>query len=588
MPIKAVVQKALKKIKRDHLLGLSLLSIVTGLLGGLASIVFIEGIREVQRLGFGASSEYLASYVSQLPWFHILLVPTIGGLVVGLLSYFWMPERRGQGVAEVIESNAIKGGRMSFRNGIKAALVSIVSIGSGASVGREGPMVHLGATIGSALAARVTRDPKQSRTLLGCGVASAVAASFNAPLAGVFFALEVVVGHYGLSAFAPVVMAAVSGTLVSQLYFGNSPAFDIPSHVIATPLEFPAFILLGLGAIPVALALIHGPSLVCKVANKTGLPLWIRPAVAGLITGIVAIWLPEILSVGYEATNKALYAQLGFLTMITLLCAKVSLTSLCLGMGFGGGVFSPALFAGAMLGGTFGILATSIVDLSTSHLAVYSLVGMGAVAAAVLGAPISTTLMIFELTGDYSVTTGVMIAVALSSFVIRAVSPYSFFTLTLFQRGVEVKNGLDVSVLRDTAVGDIIDRRVDRIEKDATHDDVRRKLLASQWGRIFVVEDEILLGVIRFSEQLDGEDESLQTAGAIAEKMAFLYPDSNLEEAMAIIRRTGEAHIPVVSREDKKLVGQIHEHEVNFTYHRAILQAADESDEDDEYQSSRR
>ncbi len=566
------------------MLGLSLLAIVVGLIGGIASIAFIEGISAIQFLGFFTTSEYLASRVAKLPWWQIVLVPTIGGLIVGLLSYFWMPNRRSQGVADVIEANALRGGRMSFRNGIKAAVLSVISIGSGASVGREGPMVHFGASLGSTLATKLKLDPKQTRTLLGCGVASAVAASFNAPLAGVFFALEVVVGHYGMSAFAPVVLAAVSGTLVSHMYLGDTPAFLLPSLIIATPLEFPAFVLLGLTSIPAALALIYGPSFVNRIVAKTKIPSWIRPTIAGLLVGLVAIRLPEILGVGYEATSMALGAELGFWLLISLLCAKIALTVLCLGMGFGGGVFSPALFVGAMLGGSFGIIATSIVDVHTSALAVYTIVGMGAVSAAVLGAPISTTLMIFELTGDYSVTMGVMIAVAISSFLIRAITPYSFFTLTLLQRGVEVQNGLDVSVLRDTHVGDIIDRRVDTISSDAPFDVVRRKLLASRWGRVFVVEDGEFVGVIRFSETLDESRTEDQTALSIAERTVCLKQHSSLEDAMQIIRKTGEAHIPVVSDGDGKLIGQVHEHEVNFTYHRAILQANEESEEEDEDQ----
>jgi chloride channel protein, CIC family len=238
------------------------------------------------------------------------------------------------------------------------------------------------------------------------------------------------------------------------------------------------------------------------------------------------------------------------------------------------------------MGGCFGIIATSMVDVVTSDLAVYTIVGMGAVSAAVLGAPISTTLMIFELTGDYSVTMGVMIAVAISSFVIRAITPYSFFTLTLLQRGVEVQNGLDLSVLRDTHVGDIIDRRVDTISVDAPFEDVRRKLLASRWGRVFVVDDGEFHGVIRFSETLDETIDEEQTAATIAEKAVCLKQHSSLEDAMRIIRKTGEAHIPVVSDVDGKLIGQVHEHDVNFTYHRAILQASEESEDDQESQSS--
>ncbi|MEE8292856.1 MAG: chloride channel protein, partial [Kiloniellales bacterium] len=230
------------RLRRSNQLILSLLAIVIGVASGLAAIAFRQTIDLVQRGTLGFGGEKVATLAAGLAWWHLLLVPALGGLAIGLFVHFFMPHRRPEGVADVIEASALKGGRMSPLVGLKAALVSAASIGVGASVGREGPVVHLGASLGGWAAERLRLGRGLSRTLLGCGVAAAVAASFNAPIAGTFFALEVVVGHYALSAFAPIVLASVTGTIVSRMYYGDFPAFILPQNwVIASFWEFPSF-----------------------------------------------------------------------------------------------------------------------------------------------------------------------------------------------------------------------------------------------------------------------------------------------------------------------------------------------------------
>jgi CIC family chloride channel protein len=237
----------LRRFRRNDQLVLGLLSTIVGAIGGLAAIAFRTVIDTIQFFGFGSAPDQIASAAASLEWWHVLAVPTFGGLLVGLFVHRFMPEGRPQGVAHVIEAAALRGGQMSLMVGVRAALVSAASIGFGASVGREGPVVHLGASLASWTAQALHLDRSRTRTLLGCGVAAAVAASFNAPIAGVFFALEVVVGHYALSAFAPIVIAGVFGTLISRMHYGDFPAFVLPqAHSIGTVWEFPAFMILGL------------------------------------------------------------------------------------------------------------------------------------------------------------------------------------------------------------------------------------------------------------------------------------------------------------------------------------------------------
>ena len=389
-----------KASRNDHLL-LSALALVLGFAAGAAAIAFRECIILVQEVGFGFGGERVASLAAELPWWQLLLVPAIGGLLVGPAVHFLLPGRRPQSVQHVIEASALRSGRMPLLVGIKAAIISVVSIGSGASVGREGPMVHLGATFGSWIGQRFRLGRAMSRTLLGCGVAAAVAASFNAPVAGTFFALEVVVGHYALSAFAPIVIASVAGTLVSRGIYGAFPAFILPDQwIIVSYWEFPAFALLGLVSAIAAVLFMNSVMLADKVVNKVPLPLWARPAVGGLIVGAIAIAYPEVLGVGYEATDAALSDLYPLQLLLLLIVAKTLATAVSLASGFVGGVFSPSLFIGAMVGGAFGVIATAAFpELSSGHGA-YTLIGMGAVAGAVLGAPMSTIIIIFELTGE--------------------------------------------------------------------------------------------------------------------------------------------------------------------------------------------
>ncbi len=418
-----------------------LLALVIGLTVSVAAILFRVLIGYVQILWLGDKSENVTSAASSLPWYVIFLAPVAGGAVVGLCLVYLLPLRRTSGVADVIEARAFGGRSIETRSAIFSALATIVSLGSGASAGREGPMVHFGAAISTALS-NIFRMPKWSdRTLLACGVASAVSASFNAPIAGVLFAHEVILGHYSMRAFVPIVISSVSGTIFSRLYFGDAAAFNIPEYQITSLWEFPAFVLLGfvcaLVAILFQFSLMSGEF----VARNINMPLWFRPVIGGAAIGAIAVFLPEILGVGYEATDMALTNQLPLFLMFILIIAKTIATSITLASRFGGGVFSPALYLGAMTGGTFGIIAASIFPHFASSEGLYAILGMGAVAAAVLGAPISTTMIVFELTGGYSLTIALLLVVSISNGINNAIHGRSIFQWQLEMRGLHIHDG---------------------------------------------------------------------------------------------------------------------------------------------------
>ncbi|UUX49074.1 chloride channel protein [Nisaea acidiphila] len=562
---------------------LSGLAVVVGVAAAFAAVLFRELIGLVQAAFFGFEHEHVASGVEGLAWWHILLAPAFGGLLVGLYLRFLMPGGRPQGVADVIEANALRAGRVSGRAGLGAALVSAASIGTGASVGREGPAVHLGATIASYIGRRFRLTRSQSRTLLGCGVAAAVAASFNAPVAGVFFALEVVIGHYALTAFAPIVIASVAGTIVSRTYFGDIPAFVVPPHEIASFLEFGAFALLGVTSAMAAIAFMRLVTVAQTVAERTRLPRWLRPTAGGLIVGAIALLYPEILGVGYEAMDNALNENYALTALIALAVLKIVATAISLGFGFGGGIFSPSLFIGAMVGGAFGIVASiPNPDLSSGHGA-YTLVGMGAVSGAVLGAPISTMLIIVELTGDYRLTIAVMVAVVIASLLTRTFHGPSLFHDQLAARGISVRGGHDVAVMSGIRVDSLVRDDVVTVRADADVDAVRSALLAAAGGVVFAVDEErrlvgtVTLATLGKDVFSSPEGRSFSLEDAIDRSRPVLVLNDELGPAIDQFGAVRDGILPVVrSRDLPVLAGRLEETEVMRAYNQALERLRDE------------
>lgn len=417
------------------------LALVIGLFVSLAAILMRELIGSVQLLWLGDTSENVSTAAAGLPWYIVFLAPVLGGLVVGILLVFALPHGRAGGVADVIEARAPGGRQIEFKAAVNSAIVAIISLGAGASSGREGPIVHFGAAIASTISKKLKMPDWADRTLLACGVASAVSASFNAPIAGVLFAHEVILGHYSMRAFVPIVISSVAGTIFSRLWFGNIAAFDIPHYQITSLWEFPSFALLGIVCALVAMlfqfALISSE----YIARNIEIPLWSRPVIGGVMIGAIAIFYPQILGVGYEATDMALKNQMPLLLMFTLIIAKTFATAITISSRFGGGVFAPALYLGAMTGGTFGLIAASAFPQLSSSEGLYAILGMGAVAAAVLGAPISTTMIVFELTGGFDLSIALLLVVSVSNGINNAFHGYSFFHWQLESRGLFLQDG---------------------------------------------------------------------------------------------------------------------------------------------------
>lgn len=569
-------------IRHDHLI-LALLALLIGLTAGGAVIVFREGIGWIQYFSFGTDNPRLVYVTQAMPWWLLLLVPTAGGLLVGLFIHFTLTERRPHGIPDVIEAYARRNGYMSFREGMAAAVSSAASIGFGASVGREGPAVHLGASLAGWLTRRLHLSRALARTVLGCGVSAAVAASFNAPIAGALFASEVIVGHYALRSFAPIVIASVAGTVLARAWYGDFPAFFVSETLFASFWEFPAFVLLGLVSAVAALIMMYGIDLARKTASRLPGPAWYHPAIAGFLVGAMALVYPQVLGVGYGATEAAMTLQYGFWMLVGIGVAKLIATALCIGFGFAGGVFSPALVIGAMVGTSYGILATSVFPDLSSGPDAYALVGMGAVAAAVLGAPISTTLIIFELTGDYALTLGVMVAVVIASEITQVFYGHSFFTNQLLNRGVDLKGEFESEALKAHTIRQVMESRTQPIPPDTSLPQVRKLLQASPAGELFVVDDHTALqGTITLADlhdmAFDGSRDGDKKALDVCRRHApMLSGEDDLGAALELMQETGEDHIAVVENfETLQFIGCVHHRDVMSAYNRALAQSRHE------------
>ena len=457
------IEPNLSSFNADRQLSVWLAALIIGSIVSIAAILFREAIGLVQWTWLFDRTENVVSAAQNTPWYVILFAPVIGGAIVGWIITKYLPLKRTGGIPDVMEARAIDGRDIDMKSALISAGATAVSLGTGASAGREGPMVHLAAAIATWFA-NLLRVPHGSQnTLLASGTAAAVSASFNAPIAGVLFAHEIILGHYSRRSFVPIVIAAVSGTIFSRLWFGNIAAFEIPDYQITSYWEFPAFAILGLVCALVSVIFQFALVGTDFVARNINISLFWRPVAGGFLIGTIAIYFPEVLGVGYEATDMALNNQLGLQLLFALLIAKTAATAITIASRFGGGVFAPALYLGAMTGGAFGLIASGIFPELSSSQGLYAIIGMGAVAAAVLGAPFSTTMIVFELTGGYTLSIALLLAVSIATGINQAIHGHSLFEWQLEMRGLFFRDGPHKYVMRSNKVKDFMTE----LEQDA-------------------------------------------------------------------------------------------------------------------------
>jgi chloride channel protein, CIC family len=518
-----------------------LIALAIGIAAGFAALWFRKGINWLQAHLYGTDNvQFLHSYAQSVPWYWILLLPIVGGLIVGIILDRYTPDGRVRSVADVIEGAALHDGRVETKAGLASMVASFITLSSGGSSGREGPVVHLAGVLATWVSRRIHADGITGRDLLGCAVAAAVSASFNAPIAGALFALEVVLRHFAVHAFAPIVIAAVAGTVITRLEFGDVTEFSLSSSVaLQFYSELPAFLILGLLCGLISVVLMHSifwvEGMGTRLQDRTGMPRWLRPAIAGGLLGGLAIWFPSIIGVGYETTYLALTGELVLYQAVVFAVLKVAAVSITIGGRMGGGVFSPSLMIGALSGLAFGLIATSILPDVSGTATLYAFAGMGAVAAAVLGAPISTTLIVFELTGDWQIGLAVMVSVSMSTALASRMVNSSFFLTQLERRNIHLAAGPQAYLLSMFRASTVM-REVSEVDE------------AACWQ---MVEDGVYVDVA-----------------------------ATLEVAMPMFDRTGIEYVPVVSLSGEKaapeLRGALFHVDALKAYNRALAATAAE------------
>lgn len=522
-----------------------------GTAAGFAAVAFHALIPFIQNAAyFGTLSSASSSLLDRPFTWWVVLVPAAGGLAAGILTHFVASEARGHGVPVVMEATAMHDGRIRARVMGVQALASGITIGTGGSAGREGPIVQIGASGGSTLARLFRLPPYMTKILVACGAAGGIAATFNTPIGGVLFAIEVVLLELKTRSFIPLVVASVFATIVSRLFLGRRPAFDVPPYAFQHPVELLFYLLLGVCAGLVAVFFINTLYRLEDWFEGSRIPVVIRPALGGLAVGALALGLPQILGVGYDTVSAILQQHYAGPLLIGLVAAKIVAVSLTLGSGGSGGVFAPSLFLGASLGGAFGALMHQLAPSVTASPGAYALVGMAAVFAGTSRATLTAIIILFEMTQDYQIILPLMFGCVVSDLVAYTVEPDSIYTRKLRLRGIHIVQDLEPDALARIRVTDVMTREYETVLETDTVKTVFDRLLAAGRRALPVVDaHQQLAGIVTHLDvsrafQEGREDE---VVSAIAHReLVTAWPDQRLRDVIGEFTEFGQ--LPVVDR----------------------------------------
>ena len=443
----------------DENTAIIILASFIGIIGGFGAVGFRTLIEVMQTLTIGDHVNILQA-VMDLPWQKRLLLPVAGGLIVGPLVYFWGRETKGHGVPEVMEAVALRGGKIRPRVMFLKAFVSAVTISTGGSVGREGPIVQIGSSVGSAFGQWLGVSQDKLKILVACGAAAGIAATFNAPIAGVMFSVEIILGSYAIVTLVPLIMSSVMATIIGRWYFGDIPAFEIPYYELNSGWEIFPYILLGImtGVVAVGFVkLLYGLE---DYADAIPIKGWLKTPLILFLVGLLVLQFPQVYGVGYDTITQILKGEMVWYLLLLLLPVKMLATSITLAAGGSGGVFAPSLFLGAVFGGLFGSVMQFLFPELVVSSGAYAVVGMSAMVAGTTHAPITAFLIIFELTSDYKLILPIMICAILATFIASLLKKDSIYTMKLTRRGVDLTKTAEVSVMQTTKVKDVMDAHV--------------------------------------------------------------------------------------------------------------------------------
>lgn len=525
------------------------LIVLGAVVGGVAALFaagFVRGVLWLNEILLISPRSRMMFALPEWLTLTTVAVPALGGLIVGRLHQT-LPERRPHTPTDAIAAVQTRRGRLPLKAGAVSACTAMLSLGAGASVGQYGPLVHLGASLGS-LGARLLRLSRSDDNItIACGVAAAIATAFNAPLAGIVFAHEVVLRHYALRAFAPIAAAALVGHVIATQALAQGALFHVAETVVPQAWEFVLFVVIGgLGAL-LAGGYIHAILGLSRVAQRLPLRPELQPALAGALLGVAALWVPDILGMGQETLRFATIAgAFDSGELLLVLGLKVAATALCLGLGFSGGVFSPALVVGMLFGALCGTLVGGMTGISQETFVFYAVCGMVAVTAPVIGAPLTSLLIVFELTGNYALTTAALASVTLASPIAAQLFGRSLFDIQLHQRGLDLSSGRGQALLMDTRVTDYMTRECVILSPEASLDEAIASLARQRHAEAYLVDAGwrfhgcVTLAELEAARQAAGAPRRLLECRD--ETRPTLCAETTLWAAMALLEEvTGEA-----------------------------------------------
>lgn len=550
-------------------------AVVVGTGAGLGTIAFVWMIARFDSLFFHHGSQLL----SFMGGYYVIILPALGGLLVGPVVYYIAPEAKGHGVPEVMTAVATRGGRIRPVVVLAKAVCSAITIGSGGSVGREGPIVQIGAALGSTIGQYFKLNDRRIITLVASGAAAGIAATFNAPIAGVMFALEVILAEFGVHAFSTIVIASVTASVVSRAALGDFPAFEVPrSFYLHSPWELLLYLGLGVLGAGVSLAYVKILYFFEDLFDDWKFPDYLKPAVGGLLLGIVGYFMPRAFGTGFDTIAETLHGNLTLSLLLVLILAKIVATSFTLGSGASGGVFAPALFIGAVLGGAYGKLVNMVFPGITEASGAYAMVGMAAVFAGSARAPITAIIILFEMTQDYRMILPLMFATVVSTALAQMVEPESIYTLKLKRKGLDVRARRDENLMRAILVEEAMTPTADLTT--VTPETPLMELAfwfqeTGHHGFVVLGEGGELHGVVTHSDL-----ERAMAAGSIEKTVGDIcttnvmtaFYDETLDDALRHFGAMGVGRLPVVDRRDpKKLLGVLRRGDVIRTYSHALV-----------------
>ncbi len=578
---------------------LLILAVIIGGSTGLAAVAFIHLIVAIQNSSY-SSIQFLFPHLGV--WSYVL-VPVAGALLAGPIIAWFAKEAKGHGVPEVMQALVLHGGRIRPRVAIAKIVASALCIGTGGSAGREGPIVQVGSTLGSVTGQILHLSDDRIKNLVACGAAAGIAATFNAPIAGVAFAIEVLMSELQVRAFGNVVIAAVSASVVSQMYLGDRPAFNVPSYTMDSPLTILFYLLLGLVAAFVGVFFIRMLAWFENVFDKWTFPLSLKPAVGALFLGLLGFCYLQLPQIGFNSVSEyqigmplieniphmygsgfafiedALQGNTSFWLLALLVLLKPLATSLTLGSGNSGGVFAPALFIGAMLGGAMGKLFSAWQPELAGQPGAYALVGMAAVFAACARAPLTAMLIVFEMSNDYALILPLMLTAVTASYLAQYLYPESIYTIKLARRGIRFEQGRDMDIMQGVQVREVMNREALTVYKDQPLAELYQMFQETNFLGFPVLDRKESLWGIATLQDLEKalSQEAVKIRSLKVEDIATIdpvtvYADEPIWTAIQKMAPRDLARLPVISRSsEKQLLGLISRSDILRAYDVGIV-----------------